>query len=173
MKELTSSIQLRIFLIKNSMKIFSWILWLKQIINLIKKRGNLSAPGLDGITFPFSKLEKEAVENMILQMMKLMLKHSRRRDTWKLGITILLFKAGDPNDPGSWRPITLTSVIYSIIFGRIYQLKEVFLAVVKKAFSLELMAGSICFIGNITINRSMTEHRTLSILARNRGYIFG
>jgi hypothetical protein len=69
------------------------------MINLFKKRGNLSSPGLDGITFPFLKLEKEAAANMILRMIKLMLKHSRTPDIWKLGKTILIFKAGGPNDP--------------------------------------------------------------------------
>jgi hypothetical protein len=38
-----------------------------------------------------------------------------------MGKTILIHKAGDPNDPGNWRPITLTSVIYRIIVGRIAQ----------------------------------------------------
>jgi hypothetical protein len=38
----------------------------EKLISLIKKRGNLSAPGLDGITFPFLKLEKEAAAKMIL-----------------------------------------------------------------------------------------------------------
>jgi hypothetical protein len=93
----------------------------EKLICLIKKRGNFSAPGLDGITFPFLKLEKEAAAKMILVMMKLMLKYNRTPEIWKLGKTILIFKAGDPNDPGNWRPITLTSVVYRIIFGRISQ----------------------------------------------------
>jgi hypothetical protein len=37
----------------------------EKLISLIKKRGNLSAPGLDEITFPFLKLEKEAAAKMI------------------------------------------------------------------------------------------------------------
>jgi hypothetical protein len=37
------------------------------------------------------------------------------------GKTILIHKAGDVNDRCNWRPITLASVIYRIIFGRIAQ----------------------------------------------------
>jgi hypothetical protein len=60
-----------------------------KMMNLIKKRVNLSAPGLEGITFPFLKLEKEAAANMILGMKKIMLKHSHTPEIWKLGKTIL------------------------------------------------------------------------------------
>jgi hypothetical protein len=38
-----------------------------------------------------------------------------------MGKTILIYKARDVNDPGNWRSIILTSVIYRIFFGRIAQ----------------------------------------------------
>jgi hypothetical protein len=40
-----------------------------KLTELIKKRGNQSAPGLDGITFPFLKLEREASAQLIISMM--------------------------------------------------------------------------------------------------------
>jgi hypothetical protein len=52
----------------------------KKLSYLIKKCGNLPAPGLDGITFPFLKLEKKAAASMNLKMMQLMFKHSRTAD---------------------------------------------------------------------------------------------
>jgi hypothetical protein len=91
------------------------------MVRLNSKRGNLSAPGLDGITFPFLKLEKESAARMIIAMLLFIILHKKIPDIWKMGKTILIHKAGDVNDPGNWRPITLTSVIYHIIFGRIAQ----------------------------------------------------
>jgi hypothetical protein len=35
----------------------------EQMMNLIPKRGNLSASGLDGITFPFLKLERDSAQD--------------------------------------------------------------------------------------------------------------
>jgi hypothetical protein len=45
----------------------------EKMMALISKRGNLSAPGLDGITFPFLKLEKESAVEMIVEMLKYMI----------------------------------------------------------------------------------------------------
>jgi hypothetical protein len=45
----------------------------EKLMELIKKRGNQSAPGLDGITFPFLKLEKEAAALLIISMMRLII----------------------------------------------------------------------------------------------------
>jgi hypothetical protein len=45
---------------------------------------------------------------MIPRMIKLMLNQSSTPGIWKLGKTILIFKDDDLNDPGNWRPITLT-----------------------------------------------------------------
>jgi hypothetical protein len=39
------------------------------MMKLISKRGNLSAPGLDGITFPFIKLEKESAAELLIAML--------------------------------------------------------------------------------------------------------
>jgi hypothetical protein len=40
---------------------------------------------------------------------------------WKGARTILLYKRGNKADPGNWRPITITSILYTIIFCRIAQ----------------------------------------------------
>jgi hypothetical protein len=41
----------------------------EAMVKLISKRSNLSAPGLEGIAFPFFKLEIELAAGMILSMM--------------------------------------------------------------------------------------------------------
>jgi hypothetical protein len=98
----------------------------EKMIALISKRGNLSAPGLDGITFPFRKLEKESAAEMIIAMILFMMIKRKIPKIWKTGKTILIFKGGEPSGPGNWRPITLTSIIYRIVFGRLSQVIMVF-----------------------------------------------
>jgi hypothetical protein len=121
----------------------------EKMMMLISKRGNLSAPGLDGITFPFLKLEKESAAEMIVEMIKYIITKKRIPKIWKTAKTILIYKGGDENNPGNWRPITLTSIIYRVIFGRISQVimdmedrpnKKKFYLFHKKALYLELMA---------------------------------
>jgi hypothetical protein len=102
-------------------RVIMQLLDLEAMVALISKRGNLSTTGLDGITFPFLKLEKDSAARMIIEMIRFMIFHKKIPNIWKMDKTIFIHKAGDPNDPGNWRPITLTSVIYRIIFGRIAQ----------------------------------------------------
>jgi hypothetical protein len=116
-------------------------------------------------------------------MMKLIRKYSRTPEIWKLGKTILIFKAGDPNDPGNWRPSTLTSVVYRIIFGRISQsllqfenrsIKRSILSMSQKGFVPRVNGcGEHISLANMAINRAMTERRTLYILALDMRDAFG
>jgi hypothetical protein len=46
------------------------LLNIEAMVRLISKRGNLSALGLDGIIFPFLKLEKESATRMIIVMLR-------------------------------------------------------------------------------------------------------
>jgi hypothetical protein len=83
-----------------------------QMMKLISKRGNLSAPGLDGITFPFLKLEKESAAELLIAMLRFIIVKRKIPSIWKTGKAILIFKGGQPNNPGNWRPITLTFILY-------------------------------------------------------------
>jgi hypothetical protein len=40
---------------------------------------------------------------------------------WKNAKTIILYKDGEINNPGNWRPLTVTSVIYRALSSRISQ----------------------------------------------------
>jgi hypothetical protein len=94
---------------------------LKTTVRLIGKRKNQSAPGLDGITFPFLTLEKELAIRMILSMMRFIIPQNKIPNIWKIGKTTLIHKDGDVNHLRNWRPITLTSVLYLIIIWSIAQ----------------------------------------------------
>jgi hypothetical protein len=91
------------------------------MLKLIRQKGNLSAPGYDALTFPILKLESEASARMMVAFMKSLLAGGKCPTEWKVGKTILLHKTGDAENPANYRPITLTSILYRIIFGRISQ----------------------------------------------------
>jgi hypothetical protein len=88
---------------------------------LIRTRGNLSAPYLDGLTNPVLKLEREAAARMTVNLMETLLNTGICPEEWKGARTILIYKGGDKQNPSNWRPITITSVIYRLIFCRIAQ----------------------------------------------------
>jgi hypothetical protein len=93
-------------------------------------------------------LEKESAERIIIAMLRFIILHKKIPNIWKMVKTILIDKAGDISDPGNWRPIILTSVIYRIIFGRIaqvmislemYQSDQIYYQFHKNALFLESM----------------------------------
>jgi hypothetical protein len=45
----------------------------EKLMDLIKKSEKQSAPGLDGITFPFLKLEQEATAHLIVSMLRVII----------------------------------------------------------------------------------------------------
>jgi hypothetical protein len=86
-----------------------------------RTRGNLSAPGLDGVANPLLKLENEKGAKMLIELMKMITNTGFYPEEWKNARTILLYKDGERKNPGNWRPMTVTSVIYREIFCRITQ----------------------------------------------------
>jgi hypothetical protein len=93
----------------------------EQIIKLIAKRGKLSVPGLEGITFPFLQSEKESSADLLIPMLRFMMVKRRIPRIWKIGKSIVTYKGGGEDNSPNWRPMTLISVIYRIIFVRISQ----------------------------------------------------
>jgi hypothetical protein len=59
---------------------------------------------------------------MIIDMIRLIILYTKIPNFWEMNQTILIHKAGFPKDPVNWRPITLRSMVYPIIFGRIDQI---------------------------------------------------
>jgi hypothetical protein len=76
---------------------------------------------LDGIANPLLKLEREKGAKMLIELMKMITNTGFCPGEWKNARTILLYKEGERSNPGNWRPITVTSVIYRAIFCRIAQ----------------------------------------------------
>ncbi|GMO24718.1 MAG: hypothetical protein Ta2E_13340 [Mycoplasmoidaceae bacterium] len=87
----------------------------------IRRRGNLSAPGLDELTNPIIEIEQDITAKLMISMMKLMFNSNICPREWKKARTVLLFKRGEVNELKNWRLITITSILYRIVFCRIAQ----------------------------------------------------
>jgi hypothetical protein len=96
------------------------------------------------------------------------LKHLENRET------ILIFKAGYPNDLRNWKSITLQSIVYRIIVGRIAlvmtfveyrSIKRGILPLPQKGFVPGVNGcGEHIELANMTVNRAITLRTILLML---------
>jgi hypothetical protein len=81
---------------------------------VIKSRDDLSACGVDGISYQIMKgVGAEGVAFMKL-LVRGYIKSGRVMSTWKEAKTILLHKKGDRKEIENWRPISITNCMYRI-----------------------------------------------------------
>jgi hypothetical protein len=101
---------------------------MKELLNknkmrdAITKKGNLSAPGLDKLTYPILKYEKDDAAELMVTIMNMLVRTQKCPTSWKEGKVVMLPKPcseEENNLPNNWRPITVTNIMYRIIFGRI------------------------------------------------------
>jgi hypothetical protein len=88
----------------------------------IQRKGNLSAPGLDKLTYPILKYNIDSATDLMIKIMTMMLRLQKCPEAWKEGKVVMLpkpCKKSEKNKPENWRPITLTNICYRIVFGRI------------------------------------------------------
>lgn len=86
------------------------------IDDVIKSRPYLSSHGLDGISYAIYKLDTNSARDVVSILMKFMLKTGKCPKVWRRSKSILLYKKGDPNELRSWRPISISSTLYRIVF---------------------------------------------------------
>jgi hypothetical protein len=95
----------------------------------------------------------------------------------------MIYKAGDENDAANWKPITLISILYRIIFGWISQVMMAFedRKEKKTVFSLQ-QKGFVpringceqhAYMANLANNRIMTERKLQYILVLDMRDAFG
>jgi hypothetical protein len=92
------------------------------MMKAIARKGNLSALGINKLTYPILKFEKEDAADLMIKIMTMMIRVQKCPESWKEGKVVMLPKPCDESEkdkPGNWRPITLTSIMYRIIFGKI------------------------------------------------------
>jgi hypothetical protein len=72
----------------------------------------LSAPGIDKLTYPILKYEKEKAADLMIKIMTIILRVQKCPEAWKEGKVAMLPKPCDESKKdkrGNWRPITLTT----------------------------------------------------------------
>jgi retron-type reverse transcriptase len=101
---------------------------------------------------------------------------------WKKEKTILLYKGGNQGDPANSRPITLTSIFYRIIYGRISQTliqsdnraKGTIFSHSQKGF-IPRLSGCVqhLTVATMAINQALMRKENLFILAIDLKDAFG
>jgi hypothetical protein len=86
----------------------------KNIAEVIKSREDLSASGVDGISYRIMKGAGAAGVKFMKLLVRASIRSGRVMSTWKEAKTILLHKKGDREDIGNWRPISITNCMYRI-----------------------------------------------------------
>ena len=87
---------------------------LDTLEDIIKSRKYESAAGPDGIDYTIYKLVPSAAAKMTAAILKICLNAGRVPANWKTSVTRLIYKKGDSNDPGNWRPISVSNALYRI-----------------------------------------------------------
>jgi hypothetical protein len=86
----------------------------RNIGEVIKSRQDLSASGIDGISYRIIKAaDKEGVK-FIKLLARTCIKNGKIIQTWKEARTILIHKKGDRDAIQNWRPISITNCVYRI-----------------------------------------------------------
>jgi hypothetical protein len=92
----------------------------KIIIEMINHKGNLSAYGLDKITYPIFKYLSEESADLFINITKVFLYTRKYSISWKEGKVVMLPKPLQNEEeklkPENWRLITLTNAMYRITF---------------------------------------------------------
>jgi hypothetical protein len=101
----------------------------KNIEEVIKSRQDLSACGIDGISYRILKAAGKEGITFIKTMVRACIKNGRIVNSWKEARTVLISKKGDRADIGNWRPISITNCIYRIftcLLARAIQRRNIF-----------------------------------------------
>jgi hypothetical protein len=86
----------------------------KNIAEVIKSREDLSACGVDGISYRIMKGAGAEGTKFMKNIIRASLRCGRVISSWKEARTILIHKKGDREDVRNWRPISITNCMYRI-----------------------------------------------------------
>ncbi|EYB92970.1 hypothetical protein Y032_0188g1163 [Ancylostoma ceylanicum] len=85
-----------------------------EVRHAIKSVKNRTAPGPDRIRPEHLKNLPTALVNTLARLFTRYLSECKVPSQWKTSRTVLLYKKGDPQDIGNYRPICLLSVVYKL-----------------------------------------------------------
>jgi hypothetical protein len=86
----------------------------KKIEEAIKSRDDLSANGIDGISYRVIKGAGAEGVKFMRTLIRGIIKNGRVMSSWKEGRTILIHKKGDRDEIGNWRLISITNCMHRI-----------------------------------------------------------
>jgi hypothetical protein len=87
---------------------------------VLRTRGNLSAPGLAGITNTLLKLEREKGAKMLIKRMKMVLNMGFGSAFWKIARTILLYKEGKKKNQPIGDQLQLQMLFLGSYFAKLH-----------------------------------------------------
>ena len=114
------------------------------ILQAVNNKSNLSASGIDGISYAIWKLVPKHSVELIKVLLKSFLNNKKMPSSWKISRTVMLYKKGDDRNPKSWRPIALTSSLYRVImshFAKCFQIlnsRKAFISNCQKGFKFSV-----------------------------------
>ena len=77
---------------------------------------SITAHGPDGVRYDaLAKIDPGAKE--LAKLYSICQQHKLAPASWKDSRTRLVYKAGDPNEPGNWRPLSLGNTIAKLYAG--------------------------------------------------------
>jgi hypothetical protein len=84
----------------------------KKIAEAIKSRDDLSANGIDGISYRVIKAAGAEGVKFVRTLVRGIIMSERVMSSWKEARTILIHKKGDRDEIWNWRPISITNCMY-------------------------------------------------------------
>ena len=92
-----------------------------QVHDLIMKSANGKATGMDLISNRLLKIGSPAISTHLTEIFNQCIEHSTFSDDLKVGKVVPIFKSGERDDPGNYRPISILSVFSRIFERLLYQ----------------------------------------------------
>jgi hypothetical protein len=87
----------------------------KHIRDVINSRDDMSACGVDGISYQLFKAAKQGSVEFMKHIIKASIRCGRMMTSWREARTILLHKKDDREVIGNWRPISITNCAYRLL----------------------------------------------------------
>lgn len=88
-----------------------------EIRNTIQNMENNKTPGLDGLSREFYASFWQLLKKDLVELINNAYIFGGLCESWKQGLTTIIYKKGDPNKLKNWRPITLLNTDYKILTG--------------------------------------------------------
>ena len=92
-----------------------------QVHDLIMKSANGKATGMDLISNRLLKIASPVISPHLTKIFNQCIEHSTFPDDLKVGKVVSIFKSGERDDPGNYRPISISSVFSRIFERLLYQ----------------------------------------------------